>query len=169
MALPSTAATWCAVYTRYQYEKKTYNSFCSLGYDAYLPVRKVMKRWSDRMKWIEEPLFNNYVFVRVSYEDYPNVQRLDGVVSFVQQNGRPVRIKDAEMNSIYTIEAQCRDVEKEDYYMPGSRVMVIGGAFLGMEGLLVEKAGKTRLLIRFETLHTALSVEISRHHVEKIS
>ena len=33
------------------------------GIESYLPLKKVLKQWSDRKKWVEEPLFRSYIFI----------------------------------------------------------------------------------------------------------
>ena len=37
--------------------------------ESYCPLNKVRKKWSDRMKTVEEPLFKSYVFARVNDEE----------------------------------------------------------------------------------------------------
>ena len=59
---------WFAVYTKSRNEKKVYERLIDEGYEAYLPLQKRLKQWSDRKKWVEEPLLRSYVFVKINRE-----------------------------------------------------------------------------------------------------
>ena len=54
---------WYALYTRYRHEKRVESQLLQKGIETYLPMRKILRKWSDRKKWITEPLFNCYVFI----------------------------------------------------------------------------------------------------------
>jgi transcription antitermination factor NusG len=58
---------WYAVYTRHRSEKRLADALAKLGIDHYLPLLRTRKKWSDRYKWVEEPLFASYVFVRIEF------------------------------------------------------------------------------------------------------
>ncbi|HRX93358.1 MAG TPA: transcription termination/antitermination NusG family protein, partial [Chitinophagaceae bacterium] len=55
---------WLAVYTKPRWEKKVNKLFKEKGLESYCPLNKVRRKWSDRMKIVEEPLFKSYVFVK---------------------------------------------------------------------------------------------------------
>ncbi len=74
---------WYAVYTRPRWEKKVYNLLLERKMEAYCPMNKVRKQWSDRVKWVEEPLFKSYVFVKVAEEELTTVRMVNGIVNFV--------------------------------------------------------------------------------------
>lgn len=96
----SSPKIWYAVYTRPRWEKKVYRLFNERGIEAYCPLNRVRKKWSDRIKWVEEPLFKSYVFVQVAEEEKPCVRMVDGVVNFVYWLGRPAAIKNKEIELI---------------------------------------------------------------------
>ena len=56
--------TWYALYTKSRNEKKAHSALVSSGIDSFLPLIKNLKQWSDRKKWVEEPLFRSYLFVQ---------------------------------------------------------------------------------------------------------
>ena len=35
------------------------------GVHVFLPLRRTLRQWSDRRRWVEEPLFPGYLFARV--------------------------------------------------------------------------------------------------------
>ena len=88
---------WYAIYTRPRWEKKVHNLLTQKGIEAYCPLNKVRRKWSDRVKLIEEPLFKSYVFVRVTEENKSDVRLTNGVVNFLYWNGKPAIVKDREI------------------------------------------------------------------------
>src|SRR5881275_1384437 len=94
------ASRWYAIYTRPRWEKKVNTLLSEKKVESYCPLNKVRRRWSDRMKTIEEPLFKSYVFVRVSDAARTEVRMTDGVINFVYWNGKPAVIKDKEISII---------------------------------------------------------------------
>jgi len=91
---------WYAIYTRPRWEKKVNGLLVQKGIEVYCPLNKVRRRWSDRIKTIEEPLFKSYVFVRISDEERTGVRMTNGVVNFVYWNGKPALIKEKEIQTI---------------------------------------------------------------------
>ena len=97
---------WLAVYTRPRWEKKVNQLLSEKGVESYCPLNKVRRRWSDRMKIVEEPLFKSYVFVKVNDEDRSVVRMTAGVINFVYWEGKPAVIKEKEIN------AMIKEIEK---------------------------------------------------------
>ena len=54
---------WYAIYTRSRGEKVTAKLLSDQGIEAYLPLQRKLRQWSDRKKWVEVPYINSYVFV----------------------------------------------------------------------------------------------------------
>ena len=74
---------WFAIYTRPRWEKKVNLLLQEKGVESYCPLNKVKRKWSDRVKIIEEPLFKSYVFVKVSDEEKTTVRMTACVTNFV--------------------------------------------------------------------------------------
>ena len=83
------SSRWFAIYTRPRWEKKVNHLLLQKGIESYCPLNKVRRKWSDRIKTIEEPLFKSYVFVRIADEERTPVRMTNGVVNFVYWNGKP--------------------------------------------------------------------------------
>jgi transcription antitermination factor NusG len=91
---------WYAIYTRPRWEKKVNTLLAEKGIESYCPLNKVRRKWSDRIKTIEEPLFKSYVFVRIRDDERSNVRMTSGVVNFVYWDGKPALIRDKEIQNI---------------------------------------------------------------------
>lgn len=167
--MPATLQTsWYVLYTLPQFEKKVKRELAALKYECYLPIRSLLRRWSDRIKKIEEPLFRNYIFARSAPQSRYNLLELNGVLRFVCLDGKPVVLPEKEIEKIKLIESSFDDIDNESYYTAGDQVRVVSGVFAGIEGVLIRKLTGSRLLIKFPLLKQAVSVEMPEKNVQKI-
>ena len=135
---------WLAVYTRPRWEKKVNQLLGEKGFESYCPLNKVKRKWSDRIKVVEEPLFKSYVFVKVAEADRTEVRMTSGAINFVYWNGKPAVIKEKEINAIRRflneheyVEARPMDVKLNQ------RVRIIKGTLMDQEGKVLELRHKT--------------------------
>jgi transcription antitermination factor NusG len=91
---------WYTLYTKPRWEKKVNLLLTEKGIETYCPLNKVKRKWSDRIKTIDEPLFKSYVFVKVDDDDRSNVRLTNGVVNFVYWNRKPAVVKEKEIETI---------------------------------------------------------------------
>jgi transcription antitermination factor NusG len=140
---------WYAIYTKPRWEKKVYQSLLEKELEAYCPLNKVTRRWSDRMKTVEEPLFKSYVFVRVGEEEQTRVRMTNGVVNFVYWLGKPAMVKDSEIEIIRKFLNEYDNVLAEPLDLrPESRVLVRQGIFMDKEATVIKVQGnKVRVVI----------------------
>ena len=94
---------WYAIYTKPRWEKKVHSLLTEKKIESYCPLNKVRKKWSDRMKTVEEPLFKRYVFARVNEEEQTKVRMTAGVMNFVYWQGKPAIIPAKEIETITEI------------------------------------------------------------------
>ena len=136
-------AKWYAIYTRPRWEKKVNSLLEAKGIESYCPLNKVRRKWSDRIKTIEEPLFKSYVFVKIDEDARTNVRMTDGVINFVYWNGKPAIIKGKEIQIIKRFLDEHENVElvKMDL-KPEQRVRVTAGPFMDQEGKIIELKNK---------------------------
>src|SRR3954453_16812059 len=77
---------WYAVQTRPRHEHAVASQLDREGVEVLLPMTAQLRRWSDRQKLVQLPLFPNYVFVRTTLDSNEKkvfVLRRIGVVGFV--------------------------------------------------------------------------------------
>lgn len=135
---------WYAVYTKPRWEKKVNGLLIQKGIESYCPLNKVRRKWSDRIKLVEEPLFKSYVFVRTTDEERTNVRMVDGVVNFVYWNGKPAVIKDKEIQVIKQFLNEYENVEAVKIELkPDDHVRVTAGPMMDREGKVLEIKNKT--------------------------
>jgi transcriptional antiterminator RfaH len=158
---------WYAIYTKANGEKKLFSSLREKQIECYLPLRKVLRYWSDRKKWIEEPLFRGYIFAKVSYMEFFNVINTPGAVCYVSFGGKAQPIPEIQINNIKTMVEQT-DQELTLTYKNikrGQQAEVIYGPLKGVQGEIVEIFGQERILIRIESLNCSLHANISKEEI----
>ncbi|MBN1985399.1 MAG: UpxY family transcription antiterminator [Prolixibacteraceae bacterium] len=161
---------WYALYTKVNNEKKIFKNLQEENIESYLPIRKSLRQWSDRKKWIEEPLFRCYLFVRVSYKEFFNVLSIPGVVCYVSFGGRPQSIPDDQIMNIKTLVKQ-EEIDltvSKERLKKGNKAEVLVGPLKGLKGEIVEISGQYRILIRIETMGFCLHANISKEEVKII-
>lgn len=133
---------WFVIYTKPRWEKKVYKLLTENDFEAYCPINKVRKKWSDRYKIVEVPLFTSYVFVRIDATMTTKVRMIDGVLNFVYWNGKPAVVKDFEIDNIkkFLGEYEYVDLESIDF-KPDDNVLIASGAFMDMEGKVLKQLG----------------------------
>ncbi|MDD3011758.1 MAG: transcription termination/antitermination NusG family protein, partial [Bacteroidales bacterium] len=75
--------------------------------EAFLPLRKTLKQWSDRKKWVEEPLFSCYIFVNVNPQEYYQAINTDGAVRYITFEGKPALVPEQQINAVKIYLNQC--------------------------------------------------------------
>lgn len=135
---------WLAIYSRPRWEKKVTQLLTEKGLECYCPLNKVRRKWSDRVKIVEEPLFKSYVFVRVNDEDRTAVRMTPGVINFVYWNGKPALVKEKEINAIKQFLNEYENVEvKPIELILNQRVKITKGPLMDQEGKVMELHRKT--------------------------
>ena len=165
----SHAIYWYAVYVRSRQEKKVQQLFEQMGIESSLPLIKTTRKWSDRKKKVEIPLFRGYVFVRIDIgKDKLNILQTDGVVKFIGIRNKPSRIPDEEIHWVNLIVEKSDTVQNEKEIPVGQKVRVIAGPFKGVEGVAMRAGNQSRLVILIESIMHAVSVEINPNYLVNI-
>ncbi len=152
---------WYAVYTKPRWEKKVFNSLQKEGMDAYLPLYKTLRQWSDRKKLVEVPLFTSYVFVHISLREYYLVLQTHGVVRYVTFEGRAVSIPEKQINHLKLLIDSNAEIElTETAFKKGQTVEVVLGSLKGLIGELVSRAREKHFLLRIHHINQNLLVKI---------
>lgn len=137
--MPGQNKHWYVVYTKPRSEKKVYNLLIERGYEAYCPINKVRRKWSDRMKWVEEPLFKSYVFVRASEEEKTEVRMVNGIVNYIYWLGQPAVIRDKEIDTIRRFLNDYSEVEVMPLTIStDERVIIRKGALMNREARVIK-------------------------------
>ena len=135
---------WLAVYTRPRWEKKVNQLLAEKGIESYCPLNKIRRKWSDRYKIIEEPLFKSYVFVKVSEDERKDVRLTNGAINFVYWDGKPAVIKEREIAAIRRFLDEYEHVEARQVEVKvNQRVRITNGTLMDQQGTVLDVRKKT--------------------------
>lgn len=152
---------WYALYTKARHEKKVWKQLEEKEITVYLPLQKQLKQWSDRKKWVEEPLFRSYVFVKGDLKIRHQALQAHGSVSFLAFNGKPAIVRQCEIDTIKRILNEAPNVEICQPYQIGDHVKVIRGPLIGLTGKLEEIHGSSKLIVMIDSIKQALRFQIN--------
>ena len=157
---------WYVVYTYPKAERKVDRKLREIGMTTFLPLHKVIRQWSDRKKKLEVPLFPNYVFVYTTHRERFEIFKVNEVVRIVSFEGQPAIISESTVSSLKKLlKGENVEVSNEEF-QEGAMMKIIDGQFAGVEGVLIKKNRKGRLLLKIEVLHTYVSADIGADNVE---
>jgi transcription antitermination factor NusG len=153
---------WYAVYTKSRQEKALEQRLTETGIEAYVPIQKVVRQWSDRKKLVEVPLIRSYCFVKIHMTRYYDVLNTPGAVRYIWFSGKPAAIPDRQIDILKVITGANIPVDViPSGFKPGARVRITAGPMTGIEGELIRLAGKNKVVIRIEHLNQAIALTIS--------
>src|ERR1700689_1408843 len=88
---------WYAAYTSANHEKGVAGQLACRSIEQFLPLYESLRRWKDRRKLLQLPLFPGYVFVRLALRNRLQVLEIPGVVRLVGSSGAPTPLSDEEV------------------------------------------------------------------------
>ncbi|WP_194831001.1 UpxY family transcription antiterminator [Prolixibacter sp. SD074] len=156
------SARWYAIYVKSRSEKKVLQTLTEKGIDAYLPIYKKLRQWSDRKKLVEMPLMPGYVFVHITWKDYDRVLQTDHVVCYITFGGKAAPVRDEDIESLKHMLRQDKvkvELTREDL-APGEQVEILSGPLVGMKGELIQIKGKNKVGIRIQPVGYTVMVEV---------
>lgn len=152
---------WYAAYTKSRNEKKVLALLQKENIEVYLPLQKKLKQWSDRKKWVEVPLFNSYIFVKISEKEYYNVLKTQGIVKYISFEGKAVPIPENQIFTLKKIVAENIDFEvSSEIFKKGDQIRIDSGSFAGIFGELIEVRENKKFLIRIEPIGYSLLIDM---------
>lgn len=158
---------WYAVYTKPRNEKKLTQRLQERGIEAYVPLRRTLKQWSDRKKFVEEPMIPSYAFVRINAVQYDTVLNTPGAVRYIWFGGKPATIPDVQIESLKILTGSGVEAETMTGSLPkGSRVRVVSGPLTGFTGLLIQHAGRRRVVLQIDHLEKMFLLTIDHRFLE---
>ncbi len=158
--------TWFALYTKPRYEQKVADELLQTGINSYLPTQKTLKQWSDRRKWIVEPLFKSYCFVQTMPNNYLEPLKANGAIRYIWYDGKPAIVRDHEIEVIKLLCDSNLQLEVVPLtFEKGQAVQITNGALAGLTGEYIEKAGQHKILVRINSISHGVMVTIPPAYV----
>ena len=160
---------WFAIHVRSRHEKKVADELQQRGIVGFLPLVRQVRRWSDRKKVVDFPLFSCYVFVQIDPTPVTRVAVLSihGVIGFIgPRHGTP--IPPEQIESIRTLVLNNVHITPERFIRVGQRVRIRGGVLDGVEGVLAGRGNDQKLIVSVETIQRSISVSLEGYEIEPV-
>jgi len=160
---------WYTLYVKTHHEKRVCKDLTEKNIQTLLPLLRKKRKWADRLKIVEEPMFPNYLFVRVSCMEYYHILNHKSVISFVSFSGKPYVVSEKTILAIENIISRgiLFDLTSQEFNM-GDIVKFDGGPFKGMSGELVNKGNEKFLIIRLEHVNQNILIKTERLYLTKV-
>jgi transcription antitermination factor NusG len=161
---------WYALHTHARHEKIVEQRLRERGVETYLPLVTEVHSWSDRKKKVQLPLFSTYVFARLSHTkiDRLRVLAVGGVFRFVGVRGEGTPIPPEQVEAVRALVDGGLPWASHPFLKIGQRIRIRSGALDGVEGILVDRAGDSTLVISIDAIQRSLAVRVEGYDVEQI-
>jgi len=156
---------WFALQVRSRYEKTVASFLDGKGYEWFLPTYRSRKRWSDRIKESDQPLFPGYLFCRFDPQVRLPILKTPGLIAIVGSAKIPIPVDPEEILALRTLVSSGLHRQPWPYLVTGQRVRIEYGALAGLEGIFLHEKGADRLVLSVTLLQRSIAAEIDRSWV----
>jgi transcription antitermination factor NusG len=168
MSAPAAESPWFALVVRSRWERCAATSLASKGYDCLLPVCRERRRWSDRWKELELPLFPGYLFSRFRAHERPAVLSVPGILSVVGIGRTPIPVDSNEIAAVQLVGQAGFRLRPWSYVEIGEVVRLDRGPLQGLTGIVLQYKSESKLILSVTLLKRSIAVEIDRNWVSKL-
>ena len=167
---PETAVQphWYAAYTRANHERRVAQELAERSVEHFLPQYQSRRKWRDREVELSLPLFPGYVFVRMALENKLRVLQVPGVACLVSFAGKPAVVPAEEFGRIQELLNRKAVATPHPYLNVGRRARVLDGPFAGLEGIVVRRNKRSRLVISLDLIARSIAVELGEANLESV-
>lgn len=160
---------WYAIRVQSKFESLASDTLTGKGYEAFLPLSKSVRQWSDRKKTLQLPLFPGYLFCRFNPADrLLPILTTPGVMRIVGAGRIPIPVEDEEIAGLQLMLRSGIDPQPWPYLSSGSRVLIERGPLAGLEGIVIENLNRWRVVVSVELLQRSVAAEIEQSWVREI-
>ena len=158
---------WYVVYTKPRHEKKINDQLCK-KVKTFLPLTRSLRKWSDRKKWVETPLFASYLFVYLEdLHQYNFTLGLNGVYTFIKNLGQIVQVPEHEISRIKYLLSNSENISVANSRLKAGDFRKINfGPLAGLECKVVRCDGRDQTLVQIDSLNQVLKVDIKTKYLE---
>ncbi|HWR52724.1 MAG TPA: UpxY family transcription antiterminator [Bryobacteraceae bacterium] len=166
---PVTAAhRWFALQVRARSEKLSSDLLAEKEFETFLPTYLGRRRWSDRFKTVDLPLFPGYVFCRCDPRERLPILKTPSVIQFVGIGKVPLPVDDSELAAVRTIIESGIATKPWPFLKVGARVRIGEGPLTGLEGILVSEKDRNRLIVSVTLLQRSVATQIDRCQIRPL-
>lgn len=167
---PEEKIYWYAIYTKTRAEKKVFERMEELGIEAFLPLIKTVRQWSDRKKTVVLPLIPSYVFVSLPENELNITLPIQGTVNVLKHLGKPAKIREVEIDNLRILSSnnESKDISNCINVVKGDAIEVINGPFMGLIATCIKEGNNHRVVVKIDALGSCFNVNIPLSFLRKI-
>jgi transcriptional antiterminator RfaH len=158
----ATHSCWYAIQVRARQEIRVSEALRAKGYETFVPLYQLKKKWSDRNKICELPLFPSYTFCRFDPQIKFSIISTPGVTRIVGFGTKPIPVEDSEIESLKIVSDSGVMCLPHPFFKAGERVEVVEGPLAGVKGVVLSVGRKSRIVISVELVHSSAVVEVDQ-------
>ena len=162
------ASGWLALTVKPQHELASANALQMRDIESYAPVFSERRRWSDRFKVINVPLFPGYVFARFGQRQRTAALQCAGIRSIVQFGPEPAQIPDSDMASIRLLISATVYLEPWEGLIPGDKIRVETGPLTGVTGVFLSHKGRCSLAVSLDLLGRSVIATLPQESISPL-
>ena len=159
---------WFAIQVRTSTEKSVAAHLRCTGYESFVPLGKSRRRWSDRIKEIEIPLFPGYLFCRLDLHHRLPVLQTPGVLQIVGIGKTPIPVDETEIAAIQSVLKSGLPAQPWPFLRVGQAVQIRYGPLSGLTGIIVDLKSEVRLVLSVSLLRRSVAVEVDRNCLSEL-
>jgi transcription antitermination factor NusG len=159
---------WLVLRTRSRHENTVETDLNERHITAYLPRRNEIRRFKDRKIVVRTPLFPGYVFVQPRVDQYEKIRCIRGSCGLVLSGSTPAAMPERDLEAVRILVRSGAALVVTPRLVPGQRVEVRAGPFMGIRGELIRVKSQERLVINARLLSSSVSVEVDARSVEAL-
>lgn len=168
--MQSDTLQWYALQVRSKLANIASTTLRGKGYQEFLPVYRKQRRWSDRVKTVEIPLFPGYLFCRFDVQSrLLPILTTPGVIGILGAGRDPIAVSEHEIEAIQTVVRSGLPALPWPYVAVDSRILIEHGPLAGLEGIVVDVEKKYRLIVSVSLLQRSVAVEIERSWIRPLT
>jgi transcription antitermination factor NusG len=155
---------WWIAHTRARFEKALAWDLLRRDIGYFLPLVERVRTSGGRRRRAFLPLFPSYVFFSGNENDHAAVWRTNRICRIL-----PVVDQEELSGELAAVERVLRESDLDPYpRLPvGERCRVVAGPLAGLEGVVLEQRGRTRILLQVSTISLGAALEIDSDLLER--
>lgn len=168
MSVAADIRKWYPVCTYPKAEKKAYEALSGKGLEAYLPLQKQLKQWSDRKKWVYEPLIRSYLFVHITEKEKTEVLMTKGIARFIYFSGVMATMPEQDIKDLKLLLASSYELEvTEQALSPGEQIRIKAGPLKGLNAEIISYRSQKQLIVKLGETGYSIIVHIAASLIER--
>jgi Transcription antiterminator len=164
--MPDLSWPWYALQVRTCMERFAATILENKGYECLLPLGKTRRRWSDRVKALDVPLFPGYLFCRFNVQQRLPILTTPGVLHIVGAGKTPLPVEEAEIQALDHVGRSGLAAQPWPYVQVGQVACIERGPLCGLAGVVIAVKSELKLVLSVTLLKRSVAVEVDREWLD---